>query len=149
MSNPGRDIFARRETVMLKRLLKIALCILVLILVLGPIFGYWLRRSLNSSDLRTRYNFIYRFHIPTFNKEPNALLVETASKQKPGKALDIAMGEGRNAVWLASNKWEVTGFDVSDEGLAQANNRAQKAGVKTLTAKKRNSQKIFFVCFVV
>jgi ubiquinone/menaquinone biosynthesis C-methylase UbiE len=114
---------------MLKRLLKIVLCIIALILVLGPAVGYWLRRSLNSSDLRTRYNLIYRFHIPSFKKEPNALLVETASSQTPGNALDMAMGEGRNAIWLATKKWDVTGFDISDEGLRQANANAQKAGV--------------------
>jgi ubiquinone/menaquinone biosynthesis C-methylase UbiE len=115
---------------MLKRLLKIGLCIIVVILVLGPAVGYWLRRTLNSSDLRTRYNFIYKFHIPTFNKEPNALLVETISNRTPGNALDVAMGEGRNALWLAANNWNVTGFDISDEGLRQANTKAQKAGIK-------------------
>ena len=114
---------------MLKRLLKIGLCIIAVILALGPPVGYWLRRSLNGSDLRTRYNVIYRLHIPVFKKEPNAMLGETVSNQTPGKALDVAMGEGRNAIWLAAKKWDVTGFDISDEGLRQAKATAQKAGV--------------------
>ncbi len=40
------------------------------------------------------------------------------------------MGEGRNAVYLASKGWDVTGFDVSDEALRQANVRATEAGVR-------------------
>jgi SAM-dependent methyltransferase len=40
------------------------------------------------------------------------------------------MGEGRNAVYLASKGWDVTGLDVSDEALRQANARATAAGVR-------------------
>jgi len=64
-----------------------------------------------------------------FNKDPNALLVQTVSNLPSGKELDIAMGEGRNAVWLATKGWPVTGFDISDEALQQAEERARKAGV--------------------
>ena len=88
LSNIDRISLPQGETVMLKRLLKIGLWVIVIILVLGPVVGYWLRRTLNSADLRTRYNAIYKFHIPTFNKEPNALLVNTVSDQTPGKALE-------------------------------------------------------------
>jgi len=45
--------------------------------------------------------------------EPTPLLVETAIKLKPGRALDLACGTGRNAVWLAEHGWQVTAADRS------------------------------------
>jgi len=44
---------------------------------------------------------------------PTPLLVETASKLKPGRALDLACGTGRNAIWLAEHGWKVTAVDGS------------------------------------
>jgi len=46
--------------------------------------------------------------------------VEVAKSLTPGLALDIGMGQGRNAVWLAERGWEVTGLDISGEGIRQA-----------------------------
>jgi methylase of polypeptide subunit release factors len=37
---------------------------------------------------------------------------------KPGIALDVCMGEGRNCIFLAGLGWKVTGFDVSDVAVA-------------------------------
>ena len=45
--------------------------------------------------------------------EPTPLLVETVRKLKPGRALDLACGTGRNAVWLAEHGWQVTAVDRS------------------------------------
>ena len=44
---------------------------------------------------------------------PSPLLVETAQKLKPGRALDLACGAGRNAIWLAEHGWQVTAVDRS------------------------------------
>jgi tellurite methyltransferase len=44
---------------------------------------------------------------------PSPLLVEIVSKLKPGRALDLACGTGRNAIWLAEHGWEVTAVDRS------------------------------------
>ena len=44
---------------------------------------------------------------------PTPLLVETATKLKPGRALDLACGKGRNAIWLAEHGWQVTAVDHS------------------------------------
>jgi SAM-dependent methyltransferase len=44
---------------------------------------------------------------------PSPLLVETARKLKPGRALDLACGTGRNAIWLAERGWQVTAVDRS------------------------------------
>lgn len=47
----------------------------------------------------------------------------------PGRALDLATGEGRNAVWLARQGWRVTGVDFSDVALGKAQQIAALAGV--------------------
>ena len=44
---------------------------------------------------------------------PSPLLVEIAGKLKPGRALDLASGTGRNAIWLAEQGWHVTAVDRS------------------------------------
>lgn len=52
--------------------------------------------------------------------EPNRFLPPAVEGLEPGRALDLACGEGRNAVWLATQGWQVTGVDFSDVGLAKA-----------------------------
>ena len=49
--------------------------------------------------------------------EPAALLVDAASQMPPGRALDLACGAGRNALWLASRGWEVTAIDGAEEAI--------------------------------
>jgi SAM-dependent methyltransferase len=63
-------------------------------------------------------------------------LVEAVKNRVPGKALDVGMGQGRNAIYLASQGWDVTGFDVSSVGLAEAGRLAVSAGlhIKTVLA---------------
>ena len=51
---------------------------------------------------------------------PNQFLVSEVVGLPPGRAVDLACGEGRNAVWLAEQGWEVTGVDFSSVGLAKA-----------------------------
>jgi SAM-dependent methyltransferase len=60
-------------------------------------------------------------------------LAEVIKGRKPGKALDIGMGEGRNALFLAREGWEVTGFDISDVGIQLAQETARKRGLKLAT----------------
>jgi SAM-dependent methyltransferase len=117
----------------MRRFLKRAALVLVSLVVLGFAAGsclsWWFAHA-TPGQYRHVFNFIYRHPAGAFTHEPNRLLVETVATLPPGRALDIAMGEGRNAVYLASRGWDVTGFDVSDEALRQANVRAMKAGVK-------------------
>ena len=61
---------------------------------------------------------------------PNAFLVRVVEGRKPGTALDIAMGQGGNALMLAQRGWEVTGFDISDLAINTAKDQAQKLGLK-------------------
>ena len=60
----------------------------------------------------------------------NKFLEERIKGRQPGTALDIGMGEGRNALFLATQGWEVTGFDISDVGVQLAREAAQQRGVK-------------------
>jgi SAM-dependent methyltransferase len=60
---------------------------------------------------------------------PNRFLVAEVSDLPPGRALDLACGEGQNAIWLATLGWEVTGVDYSEVAIAKANARAEHDGV--------------------
>ena len=44
---------------------------------------------------------------------PNRFLAAEAADLAPGRALDLACGEGRNALWLAEQGWRVTAVDFS------------------------------------
>jgi SAM-dependent methyltransferase len=50
-----------------------------------------------------------------------------------GRALDVAGGAGRNAIWLAQHGLDVTIADISRAGLALASERAREAGVALRT----------------
>jgi SAM-dependent methyltransferase len=62
--------------------------------------------------------------------EPNRFLVAETSELPPGRALDLACGEGRNAVWLAERGWRVTGVDFSAVGIDKARRLADSRGVE-------------------
>jgi SAM-dependent methyltransferase len=63
-------------------------------------------------------------------RDPNRFLVaELAERGGGGRALDLACGEGRNAVWLASRGWRVTGVDFSRVALGRARALAARRGV--------------------
>jgi SAM-dependent methyltransferase len=70
----------------------------------------------------------YREKLP-WGREPNRFLVEEVRDLAPGRALDIACGQGRNAVWLASMGWSVTGVDWSEVGIDGARRLAERTGV--------------------
>ena len=62
--------------------------------------------------------------------DPNVFLPDEVAGLAPGRALDVACGEGRNAVWLATQGWDVTGIDFSAVGLSKAGQLAERAGVE-------------------
>ena len=80
-----------------------------------------------------RWNRILTSDKPAFNTQPNAFLVEMVKGRPPGAALDVGMGQGRNALYLAQQGWAVTGFDPAEKAVAQANATAAKLGVKLTT----------------
>lgn len=61
---------------------------------------------------------------------PNQFLVTEIGDLSAGRALDVACGEGRNAIWLAERGWTVTGVDFSAVGLAKAARLAAGRGVQ-------------------
>jgi SAM-dependent methyltransferase len=56
---------------------------------------------------------------------PNRFLVQEAGDLPPGRALDLACGEGRNALWLAARGWRATGVDFSRVAIEKARKRAR------------------------
>ena len=64
-----------------------------------------------------------------WSAEPNRFVAEACADLSPGRALDVAAGEGRNAIWLAQRGWTVTAGDFSQVGLDKGRRRAEHAGV--------------------
>ena len=78
----------------------------------------------------TAWNERYRTEELIWRAEPNRFLVEEVADLPPGRALDVACGEGRNALWLASRGWRTTGVDFSHEGLAKARRIASERKIE-------------------
>ncbi|MEW6058494.1 MAG: methyltransferase domain-containing protein [Bdellovibrionota bacterium] len=97
--------------------------------------GYSYFQSLTgdaSNSTKSRWDNLYRKHKGyVFGKEPAAFLVENMSSlPKFGKALDIAMGEGRNAVFLAKKGFEVDGVEISEVAIRKARQLANENKVR-------------------
>jgi SAM-dependent methyltransferase len=65
-----------------------------------------------------------------FASTPSAIVIDAAKGLQAGAALDGGMGQGRNAVYLATQGWKVTGFDVSAHAVKCARANAETAGVR-------------------
>lgn len=87
-----------------------------------------------------RWNRILTAANPSFNTRPNAFLVDMVRNVKPGTALDVGMGQGRNAIYLAQQGWSVTGFDPADRAVAAARQEAERLGVKLTAIVARDDQ---------
>jgi SAM-dependent methyltransferase len=64
-----------------------------------------------------------------WSAEPNQFVAAECADLQPGRALDLAAGEGRNAIWLAQRGWTVTATDFSQVGLDKGRRLAEHAGV--------------------
>ena len=64
-----------------------------------------------------------------WSAKPNRFLVAEVAGLEPGRALDLACGEGQNAVWLAGLGWEVTAVDYAEVAIAKGIERAAREGV--------------------
>ena len=67
-------------------------------------------------------------HEPIESRDPDDTLLEVATGLRPGRALDLGAGDGRNATWLAASGWEVTGVDFSGVAIERARARATTSG---------------------
>jgi SAM-dependent methyltransferase len=65
-----------------------------------------------------------------FASTPSALVIDAVKGMPVGTALDAGMGQGRNALYLATQGWKVTGFDLSGQAVKAASVNAAKAGVR-------------------
>jgi SAM-dependent methyltransferase len=64
-----------------------------------------------------------------WKQDPNQFVAAELADRRPGRALDLAAGEGRNSVWLAGRGWQVTAVDFSRVGLAKGRGLSTARGV--------------------
>ena len=69
---------------------------------------------------RARWDARYASKALVWSAGPNALFASEVADLAPGCALDVACGEGRNALWLAEQGWQVMGIDFSAVGIEKA-----------------------------
>ena len=69
---------------------------------------------------RTAWDERYASKDYLWTVEPNRFVQQHVAQLTPGTAIDLATGEGRNAVWLAGQGWQVTAVDFSPAGLDKA-----------------------------
>ncbi|MFW6690735.1 class I SAM-dependent methyltransferase [Streptomyces sp. MAR4 CNX-425] len=62
---------------------------------------------------------------------PNRWVAREVAEITPGRALDLAAGEGRNALWLAGRGWRVTAVDFSGVALDRGRRLAARAAADT------------------
>lgn len=79
---------------------------------------------------REDWNVRYAAAELVWSAEPNRFLVDEVAELSPGRALDVACGEGRNAVWLAERGWTVTAVDFSSVALDKGRQVAEARGVE-------------------
>ena len=64
-----------------------------------------------------------------WSMHPNQFVAAELTGRPPGRALDLAAGEGRNSVWLAERGWSVTAVDFSRVGLEKGRKLSAVRGV--------------------
>lgn len=68
-----------------------------------------------------------------WSRGPNALVESECAGMAPGRAVDLACGEGRNAIWLAEHGWQVAAVDFSQVALDKGRRlAAELEGVGTV-----------------
>lgn len=88
--------------------------------------GFLSRGQEASKSSEPYWDGVYSQNRPIFSQQPTELLRYAVKDRPPGKALDIGMGQGRNAIFLAQQHWDITGFDPSVEGVRHARATARR-----------------------
>lgn len=96
--------------------------------IFGPSLGGKLRFSMEQP-----YRLLYLLGITPWDREqvptPVTEIAEELSKS-PGRVLDVGCGTGRDAVYLSSRGWTVTGIDGVPRAIERAKQRAKDAGTE-------------------
>ncbi len=82
---------------------------------------------------QSRWDKKYSTEKYLFGREAISFVQDHVDLLPKGHALDLAMGEGRNGVFLATKGYQVTGVDISSEGLKKAEALATEHGVTITT----------------
>ena len=80
----------------------------------------------------------YRDAEMLWSAEPNRFVAEEVAELAPGRALDLAAGEGRNAIWLAARGWDVDAVDFSQVALERGEEIAKKRDIATVHWQRRD-----------
>lgn len=86
--------------------------------------------SVRKGFAREDWNARYAGSELLWTAQPNRLFASEVEGLEGGRALDLACGEGRNAVWLAERGWRTTGVDFSDVAIEKAERLATSRGVE-------------------
>lgn len=65
-----------------------------------------------------------------WSARPPGIVADAVSGWRPERALDLATGDGRTAIWLAGQGWNVTGVDFSTEAIALARKHAAEENAR-------------------
>jgi len=87
----------------------------------------------DPEDDKSRWDQLFSTQEYVFGKEPALFLKDKVAQIPVGRALDIAMGEGRNAVFLAKKGFAVEGVDISDVAVQKAKLLARENSVEIRT----------------
>jgi SAM-dependent methyltransferase len=80
----------------------------------------------------TEWDERYRSSDRLWSVTPNLFVADRLAQKKPGRGLDLASGEGRNATWLAEQGWVMTAVDFSE--VASSRGAAQSGLVEFVVA---------------
>ncbi len=86
--------------------------------------------ALPADDDRDVWNRVFTEEVSRLPSYPNRFMAAVIQGRKPGRALDVGMGQGRNSLYLARLGWDVTGVDISDKGVGLARAEAARLGLK-------------------
>ena len=104
----------------------------IIFLVITVLFVFTSSSYAKPKD-KDRWNEKYDTEVYLFGEKPIPFLTDNIHILPKGKALDVAMGEGRNGVYLAMQGFDVTGLDISEKGLEKAHTLATKNNVTIQT----------------
>ncbi|TFG63757.1 MAG: class I SAM-dependent methyltransferase [Nitrospirales bacterium] len=107
---------------------------IAVILLMSTVFLPHLVRPAEQDQIRWDNKYATEKYL--FGREAIPFLQDHVDLLPKGPVLDLAMGEGRNGVFLAAKGYQVTGIDISEEGLKKAQALAAEYGVtlKTVVA---------------